>query len=175
VRDARFASGERHIENWWATLDLGRTRVAAKENLDFDGTLSASFRDGLPGLFALSQGDEIPGWLPTVLPLNGLNGKIAVHRRCRTLDIDIPEVSGGPLTASGRISSQPDELRGAVLVRLRGADAVSAGIGLGKKSGGLSLLAGDDWLKGHIEWLRNEEAALSNGACEQPPPRECSR
>ncbi|HEX3594961.1 MAG TPA: hypothetical protein VHU80_07665, partial [Polyangiaceae bacterium] len=126
VRNARLSSGERHVEDWWATLNLGPTRVAAKENLDLDGSVSASFRDGLPGLFVLSEGDQIPEWLPDVLPLNGLSGKLGVHRRCRTLDVDVPEISGGPLTASGKISSQPDETRGAVLVRVRGAKVLSA-------------------------------------------------
>jgi hypothetical protein len=176
VRNARLSSGERHVEDWWATLNLGPTRVAAKENLDLDGSVSASFRDGLPGLFVLSEGDQIPEWLPDVLPLNGLSGKLGVHRRCRTLDVDVPEISGGPLTASGKISSQPDETRGAVLVRVRGAKVLSAGIGLGKKSGGLSLLAGKDWLNGHLAWLRNEEATMSNAVCQKPAPkRQCDK
>jgi hypothetical protein len=175
VRKARLSDGERHVEDWWATLKLDPTRVAAKENLDFDGSLSASFRDGLPGLFVLSAGDQVPGWLPTVLPLNGLSGKLDIHRRCGTLDVSIPELSGGPLTASGKISSQPDELRGAILLRLRDASIISAGIGLGKKSGGLSLLAGDDWLKGHLEWLRNEEATQSSATCPPPPKRSCEK
>jgi len=148
-------------------------RVAAKDNLDLEGVATARLRDGLPGLLALSESDQIPGWLPSVLPLNGLSGKVGIHRHCRTTDVALPELSGGPLTAKGRISINPDESRGAVLVQLSGAEVIAAGITLGGDDSGVSLLAGEGWLKKQLDAVARDQRARSGESCESP--RECSR
>jgi hypothetical protein len=175
VRNARLSSGGRHVENWWASVALGPTRVAAKDNLDLEGVATARLRDGLPGLLVLSEGDQIPGWLPSVLPLNGLSGKVGIHRHCRTTDLMLPELSGGPLKAKGRISINPDESRGAVLVQLNNATIISVGIALGGNDSGVSLLAGEGWLKKQLDAVARDQSARSGESCESPPTRECSR
>jgi hypothetical protein len=149
--------------------------VAAKDNLDLEGVATARLRDGLPGLLVLSEGDQIPGWLPSVLPLNGLSGKVGIHRHCRTTDLMLPELSGGPLKAKGRISINPDESRGAVLVQLNNATIISVGIALGGNDSGVSLLAGEGWLKKQLDAVARDQSARSGESCESPPTRECSR
>ncbi len=170
VRDADIATGDRHVEKWWGTLNIERTRLALKDGLDVDGAMTTSMKDGVPLLFALSARDQIPEWLPTMLPLNGLNGDLTVHSGCRIFDVIVRELAGGPIHATGRVTSYPDEVRGAILVRGRTTGVFSAGIGIGEKSGGLSLFAGDDWLKGHLAWLRDATSAIGATACQKPPP-----
>jgi len=136
--------------------------------------VSAKMRDGLPSA-RIVGGRQNSGWLSSVLPLSGLSGKIGLHRRCQTMNLSIPELSGGPLTASGRLSTEPDRSRGAVLVRVRGADILSAGIGFGKDSG-VTLLAGDKWLREHLDAMAADENAASNAVCKKPPSeRQCGR
>jgi hypothetical protein len=175
VRNARLSSGGRHVENWWASVELGPTRVLAKDNLDLEGVATARLRNGLPGLLVLSEGDQIPDWLPSVLPLNGLSGKVGISRHCRTTDVTLPELSGGPLTAKGRVSINPDESRGAVLVQLSGAEVIAAGITLGGNDSGVSLLAGDGWLKKELDAVARDQRARSGESCESPPTRACTR
>jgi hypothetical protein len=175
VRNARLSNGSRHVEDWWASVALGPTRVAARDNLELEGVATARLRNGLPGLLVLSEGDQIPGWLPTVLPLNGLSGKVEINRHCRTTDLTVPELTGGPLTAKGRISINPDESRGAVLVQLSGAEVISAGITLGGDDSGVSLLAGDGWLKKELAAAARDQRARSGESCEAPPSRACTR
>jgi hypothetical protein len=172
VKDADIATGERHVEKWWGALTVERTRVSLDNDVSLDGSMTTKLKDGVPLLFMLSERDKVPDWLPEMLPLNGLTGKISVHKGCRILDLIVPELAGGPIKATGRITRYPDEVRGAILVLGRRAGLLSAGIGIGKKSGGLSLFAGDDWLKGHLEWLRNATSSLGTGACEKPAQPE---
>jgi hypothetical protein len=169
VKNADIATGDRHVEKWWGALNLERTRVSLDNDVSLDGSMTTTLKDGVPLLFMLSERDKIPDWLPEMLPLNNLTGKISVHKSCQLVDVIVPQLAGGPLSATGRVTRYPDEVRGAVLVRGRRAGLFSAGIGIGKKSGGLSLFAGDDWLKGHLEWLRNATASMGTGTCEKPP------
>jgi hypothetical protein len=175
VHAARLWSGDRHVEDWWARAELGPVLVDTKTNLELDGAGKVALRDGLPGLLALSEGEKIPSWLPEILPLNGLGGALEIHRHCRTTDVLVPELSGGPLTASGRVSVGPDETRGAVLVRLAGAKFVSAGITLGGPDPGVSLLAGDTWLKEQVDAVERDRRAHAPASCESPPSRTCER
>ena len=176
VRNADVTTGERHVEKWWASVNIDRTRVSFENGVDLDGALTTHLRDGVPLLFMLSERDRIPGWLPTLLPLNGLSGNLSVHVDCHIAQVDVRRLAGGPITATGRVSSLPDGVYGAILVEGRAAHVLSAGIGIGKKSGGLSLLAGEDWLKGHLESLRREARSISAAACQKPPEKsQCGR
>lgn len=172
VHAARLWSGDKHVEDWWARAELGPVLVDAKTNLDMDGPAKVKLRDGLPGLLALSEADKLPGWLPEVLPLNGLGGVLEIHRHCRTTDVVVPGLSGGPLAASGRISMNPDETRGAFLVRL---GLLSAGITLGGSDSGVSLFAGEDWLRKQVDAVERDGKAHVPTSCESPPSQTCER
>ena len=87
----------------------------------------------------------------------------------------LPELEGGPLKAKGRISINPDESRGAVLVQLNDAAIISVGIALGGDDSGVSLLAGDGWLKEQLAAVDRDQNPRSGESCESPPTRECSR
>lgn len=165
ITKASFSSGSRRIEGWWAKMGVGPTRVVAGRDLELDGRVSGRFRDGLPGLLALSESDEIPGFIADLLPLHGLVGTLDVRRHCRLTDIRLSRIAGGPLVARGRVQNVPGETRGAVLVGLSGLELVSAGIGLGKHGSGVSLFAGDDWLKGQMVGLGRAAALAETRPC----------
>ncbi|HEX7671340.1 MAG TPA: hypothetical protein VF395_17220, partial [Polyangiaceae bacterium] len=163
----------RRVEGWWAKIGVSPTRVRARGNLDLDGRVSARFKDGLPGLLALSEADQIPGFLPQVLSLHGLVGTVGVRRRCQFTDLTMSQFEGGPLVASGRIQNTPGETRGAVLVRLSGLGVISVGVSLGEHGDGVSLLAGDEWLEKQIAVLDGAAAAAERQPCPPPPKSEC--
>lgn len=173
MTDASLWRGDRRVEGWWAKIGLGPTTVEAKRTLEFDGRLSAHFRDGLPGLLALSAAGQIPGFLPSVLPLQGLTGTLDVRRRCELTDITMSQMEGGPLVAKGRIQNTPGDTRGAVLVGLGGLGVVSAGVSLGKQGDGFSLFAGDEWLKKQMVSLDNQAEWVTTVPCEPPPTSAC--
>lgn len=175
VRNARLSSGGRHVESWWATIALGPARFAAKDNVGLEAVATARLRDGMPGLLALSESNSIPAWLPSILPLNGLSGKVEIQRHCRTTDLTLPKLSGGPLVAKGKVSIDPDETRGAVLVQMNGAEIISAGVALGGDDSGVSPLVGDTWLKEQLDRIDRDERARSGESCAPPPKRECDR
>jgi hypothetical protein len=175
VTSASLWNGDRRVEGWWARIGVSPTRVVAAQNLDLDGRVSAHFRDGMPGLLALSESDQIPGFLPDLLPLNGLVGTLDVQRHCQLSDVRFSNVKGGPLVATGRIQNVPGETSGAVLVRLSGVGLVSAGLSLGERGSGVSLFAGDVWLEKQMVSLRREAARVAAHPCAPPPKSRCER
>jgi len=175
VRNARLSNGGRHVENWWARIELGHARFVARDNVGLEAVATARFRDGMPGLLALSESSAIPAWLPSILPLNGLSGKVEIRRRCRTTDLTVPMLTGGPLVAKGKVSINPDETRGAVLVQMNGAGIISAGVAVGGNDSGVSPLVGDTWLKDQLDRIARDERARSEESCAPPPKRECDR
>jgi len=169
---ASLSNQERRVDDWWAKIGLSATRITALDDLDFDGRVSARFRDGLPALLALSATDEIPSFLPDLLPLHGLVGTVNMRRHCQLTDLQFSSFEGGPLMANGRIQNAPGETRGAFLVQLSDLNLVSAGVTLGKSSG-VSLLVGDDWLKEQVTPLGQKAAKLWAHACPLPQPSTC--
>jgi hypothetical protein len=163
----------RRVEGWWAKIGVSPTRVVLGESVELDGRVSAHFKDGLPGLLALSEADQIPGLLPALLPLHGLVGTARVLRRCGLTDLALSQLEGGPLAASGRIQSRAGDTRGAVLVRVMGLGVVSAGISFGAHGDGLSLLAGDDWLQKQMLPLDAEAMTVAASPCAAPVKTEC--
>jgi hypothetical protein len=167
VRNASFSSGDRRVDGWWGNVRLDRMQLHVRPNFGVDGRISARFRDGLPGLLALREKDEIPGWLPRILPLNGLSGLVDVHENCHATDIDFPRLEAGPLVGSGRIHrAAAGETTGAVLVRLAGM--VSAGIDLGP-DGGISPFAGEDWLSSRRAQMDADTSRVKSAACRPRP------
>jgi len=173
MRNASLWSGDQRVDGWWAKIGISPTRIVANEYLDIDGRVSARFRDGLPGLLTLSEADEIPGWLPDFLPLNGLVGTLDVRRRCQLMDIGISHIVGGPLVARGRIQNVPGDTRGAVLVRHASMEFVSAGMSLGERGDGLSLFAGEGWLAKQFTTLDREAVLARLHSCDASPKQVC--
>jgi hypothetical protein len=174
VRKASLRSGGRHVENWWASIVLEPTQIAVRDNLDLTGRATAKFRDGMPALLALAQADEVPGWLPAVLPLNDLTATLDVERHCRLTEIILPKVEGGPLVAEGHLQNVPGDTSGAVLIRLSGLGFVSVGVSLGAEGDGVSPLVGDDWLEAHVAPLGRRARTVWAQRCEPDPEPSCS-
>ena len=95
-----------------------------------------------------------------------------MRRRCRLTEFQVSEVAGGPFVAVGRMQSEPEAVRGAFLVRLAAAHAISAGIRFDSEDSGVKLLAGSGWLKERYEPLERFERAAETEVC-VPVPTTC--
>lgn len=157
---------DHQIDDWWAEVRLDSGRFSAADNLDLSAIFRAKMRDAAPGLAVLSAEDQLPGWLVTVLPLRELAAKGTINRRCRLTDIRVTSAQGGPLVARGRLLSESEGARGAVLVRLANLEAVSAGIGFGPSNTEVALLASHDWLESRFEHFN----AIALEAVQAPCP-----
>lgn len=173
VRNASLSKGRRRVDDWWANVRFERMSLLLERSFEFSGRLSARLRDGLPGLFVLAEKDEIPSWLPTVLPLNRLTGVIDVQRHCQTMFVDFPRLEGGPLVGRGRIHNAPGRTDGAILVRLGGAGMLSAGIDLGGDGGHVAPLATDAWLSERLARMDADRTRASTRSC--PSPSSCGQ
>jgi hypothetical protein len=173
IRNASLWNGQRRVENWWARLRVDPTRVTVDRTVGFAGRVSARFRDGLPGLLALSRAGDVPGWLPRILPLNNVTAQLDVRRRCELTDITATEVSGGPLVGRGRIQNSPGDTKGAVLVQLSSLGLVSAGIDVGDP-GGVSLFAGNDWLAKKLADFDSTSKEVESHPCKPPAEERCA-
>jgi hypothetical protein len=78
--------------------------------------------------------------------LRGLTVTGSMARRCRLTDIHLVELSGGPAVARGRLQSVPDGFQGALLLRLAGFRAISAGLDFDADHTHFGLFDGDAWL-----------------------------
>jgi hypothetical protein len=173
VRNASLSKGKRRVDDWWANVRFERMNLYLERSLEFSGRLSARLRDGLPGLFVLAEKDEIPSWLPTVLPLNRLTGVLDVQRHCQTMFVDFPRLEGGPLVGRGRIHNAPGRTEGAILVRFGGAGMLSAGIDLGGSGGHVAPLAGDAWLSERLARMDADRTRASTHSC--PASSRCGQ
>jgi hypothetical protein len=171
VRNATLSKGKRRVDDWWANVRFDRMRLNLERGLEFAGRLSARLRDGLPGLFVLAESDEIPDWLPSVLPLNRLTGVLDVQRSCQAMFVDVPRLEGGPLVGRGRIHNAPGHTDGAILVRFGGAGMLSAGIDLGGTGGRVEPFAGDTWLSERLARVDAARTRASARPC--PAPSRC--
>ncbi len=158
------------VEGYWANVDLERARLSTGKNLELAGIFSARLRDGVPGLLLLERGDEVPGWLDSVLPLRELRAQGRIERRCRTTDILLDSVSGGPLEARGRVQATPEGTRGALLVELSSLEVASAGLSFGEPDHGVELLAGEAWLAERSRGLERRRRSELSTACAPSPP-----
>jgi hypothetical protein len=146
--------------------------ISAGEHLDASGNFAAKLRDGLPALSVLASEDELPDWVPKLLPLRELEASGLLLRRCQVTELRVLESSGGPLAARGRFLSTPDQTRGALLVQLRSLSPIAAGLSLGAGSDGVTLLAGDDWLAARFAELDGRAREVLRHSC-APSADEC--
>ncbi len=158
--DARtlHSSGALHVRNlslpdvadpvskWWADIQLDSLYGHAAENLELGGTFRASLRDATPGLAVLGEQGSLPKWVASAFPLRDLSITGSMARRCRLTDIHLVELSGGPAVARGRLQSVPRGFQGALLFRVSGFRAISAGLDFDANHTHVGLFDGDEWL-----------------------------
>jgi hypothetical protein len=170
VRNVAMATKEHDIEGWWARFDLNRTKVDMSRDFDLAGKVKAEFRDGLPALYILVSEDQIPGFVPTLFPLEGLSFDLGVERYCRWMDVQILEAHGGPLSAQGRVQIQPGETRGALLLRLAALKPISVGLHFVEDYSQTSPFVGSSWLEKRLVGLTSAATDKHDQKCIPQPP-----
>jgi hypothetical protein len=171
ARRVRLSSKQHHTEDWWADFQIDSAHIDTRQNFDMAGKVRASFRDGLPALNVLASAEEIPKWVPTLLPLRGIALDLAVERFCKWSDVQINEASGGPLSAKGRLQFEPGETRGAVLLRLASLGFVSVGLDFVEDQSNMSPLVGASWLEDHLVPLTKAATDKHDTLCRPDPPQ----
>jgi hypothetical protein len=173
LSNARLSTGDEHVDGWWANIRADSALVIARDNVDLSVPFRANLRDGQPAMAILAASGSLPGFVADALPLRQIAVTGTVQRRCRLTNFRFTEATGGPLVARGILNSTSETLRAAFLVRLDALRLVSAGVRIDPKDSGVSLFAGDDWLRERSEAL--DEVIKSTLAAPCPtPPSECS-
>jgi hypothetical protein len=171
ARKVALASQQYHTDDWWADFRIHSAHVDTRQNLDMAAKVRARFRDGLPALNALASEEEIPAWVPAVLPLKGIDLDLSVERFCRWSDVQIDEATGGPLSAKGRLQFEPGETRGAILLRLASMGFVSVGLDFVEDYSNMSLLVGASWLEEHMVPMTKSATEKHDTICQPEPPK----
>lgn len=157
-----------HVRDWWARISLGSALISAERNLDLSAIFRANLRDATPGLAVLAESGSVPDIIARNLKLEQLQVTGILQRRCRLTDFIITQASGGPISARGRLNSTTDTTRAALLLRVNGLEAISAGVALGPDGTGITPLAGDDWLREEREKLEQATREVLEGPCSSP-------
>jgi len=146
--------GETTWRDWWASVSLERVQASAGKTMDLRGEARVKMRDARPILGVMAGMESIPLWTTEMFPLNGLEVDVNLTKKGPGLAIGLQAVSGAQ-SVTGLLKQQgEEEQRGAFLAK---AGPLSAGISLGE-SGGVTLAAGEDWLKEQLAALRNDVA-----------------
>lgn len=167
VRNAALPNVPEPVSQWWADVKLDSFFARAQTNLELGGTFRADMRDATPGLAVLSQQGSLPEWVASAFPLRGLSATGSLARRCRLTDIHLVQLEGGPAVARGRLQSVPDGFQGALLMRVAGLGALSAGLDFDAEHTNFGLFAGDDWLS---RFNRSFDRQSDNAVKLQCPP-----
>jgi hypothetical protein len=167
VRNAALPNVPEPVSNWWANVKLDSLFARAQENLELGGTFRADLRDATPGLAVLAQQGSLPAWVASAFPLRGLSATGSLARRCRLTDIHLVQLEGGPAVGRGRLQSVPDGFQGALLLRVAGLGALSAGLDFDAEHTNFGLFAGDDWLS---RFNRSFDRQSDNAVKLQCPP-----
>ncbi|HKO50158.1 MAG TPA: hypothetical protein VJV79_20650 [Polyangiaceae bacterium] len=146
VRNAALPNVSEPVSKWWADVKLDSLFARAQKNLELGGTFRADLRDATPGLAVLGEQGALPKWVASAFPLRGLSVTGSLARRCRLTDIHLVQMEGGPAVARGRLQSLPDGFQGALLLRVAGFQALSAGLDFDAEHTNFGLFNGDDWL-----------------------------
>jgi hypothetical protein len=170
LRDVALATKERLIEGWWAKFDFNLLKLDTSRDFDVAGRIKAQFRDGLPALYILASEDQIPGFVPSILPLEGLTFDLGVERYCRWTDVQILDAHGGPLAAEGRVQIQPGDTRGALLLRLAALKPISLGLHFVEDYSQTSPFVGSGWLEKRLVALTSAATDKHDQKCIPQPP-----
>jgi hypothetical protein len=171
LRDVALATKDHNVEGWWAKFDLNRAKLDVSRDFDLAGKIKAQFRDGLPALYVLASEDEIPNFVPKLMPLEGLTFDLGVERYCRWTDIQILDAHGGPLAAEGRVQIEPGETRGALLLRLAALKPISLGMNFVEDYSHSSPFVGSGWLEKHLVPLTSAATDKHDAKCVPEPPK----
>ncbi|MEP7052260.1 MAG: hypothetical protein ABJB12_17980 [Pseudomonadota bacterium] len=167
VRNAALPKVADPISGWWADVNLDSLYGHAGENLELAGTFRANLRDATPGLAVLSEQGSVPKWVASAFPLRGLAVTGSLARRCRLTDIHLVNLSGGPAVARGRLQSVPNGFQGALLMRVAGFEAISAGLDFDSKHTHVGLFDSDAWLE---RWNQSFDRQSDNAVKLVCPP-----
>jgi hypothetical protein len=167
VRNAALPNVPDPVSKWWADIKLDSLFGRAEHHLELGGTFRADLRDATPGLAVLASQGSLPKWVASAFPLNGLSVTGSLARRCRLTDIHLVNLSGGPALARGRLQSVPDGFQGALLLRVAGLQAVSAGLDFNANETHFGLFDGDAWLSRFDKYFDRQSDQAVNLAC--PP------
>lgn len=175
ISNAHFSLGEQQLDGWWATIQTGAGLLVARDNLDLALPFSAQLRDGEPGMAMLAESGRIPGVIADALPLRSIAVTGTLERRCRLTRFSFARATGGPLFGRGVLNSTPEDVRGAFLLGLEDLHAIAVGVLLDSREsgqGGISLFAGNDWLRERAQSLDDEAERALPDPC-PTPPSEC--
>lgn len=173
IRNAALPDVPDPVSNWWADVRLDSLFGRASQNLELGGSFRASLRDATPGLAVLASQGSLPKWVASAFPLRGLTITGSLARRCRLTDIHLVELSGGPAVARGRLQSLPDGFQGALLLRLAGFQAISAGLDFDAQHTSIGLFRGDTWLAEFERSFDRKSEAATKLVC-PPDPNQCT-
>jgi hypothetical protein len=170
ARHVALSGGRQETDDWWADLTLHRAHLDVREDVDASVKMRAQFRDGLPALRALVSEDQIPSWLPTVFPLDGLTLDLYVERHCGWTDVQVLDATGGTLSARGRLQTEPGETRGAILFRLLSLPFVSLGFDFVEDYSRAKGFVGASWLERQLSPLTTAATEKHDTLCQAQPP-----
>ncbi len=173
VRNASLPQVADPVSKWWADVQLDSLYGHAAENLELGGTFRANLRDATPGLAVLSEQGSLPKWVASAFPLRDLSVTGSLARRCRLTDIHLVQLSGGPAVARGRLQSVPNGFQGALLMRVAGFEAVSAGLDFDAKHTHVGLFDGDAWLARWSQSFDRQSDDAVKLVC-PPEPNQCA-
>jgi len=173
LRNAAMPNAPDPISHWWADVKLDSLFARAEKNLELGGMFRANLRDATPGLAVLSSEGALPRWMVSAFPLRGFSITGSLARRCRLTDIHLVQLSGGPAVARGRLQSVPDGFQGALLVRLAGFEAISAGVDFDAQHTDFGMFRGDGWLSRFNQSFDQQSENAVNLAC-PPDPNTCT-
>jgi hypothetical protein len=165
LRNVALPNAAEPVSKWWADVQLDSLYGHAEQNLELGGTFRAQLRDATPGLAVLASQGSLPKWVQSAFPLRGLTVTGSLARRCRLTDIHLVDLSGGPAVARGRLQSLPDGFQGALLLRLAGFQAISAGLDFDANHTHVGLFDGDAWLARFDESFNHKSDNAVKLAC----------
>ncbi len=171
ARNVDLSSRQHTTDDWWAEFKIDSAHLDTRQNFDMAGKVRARFRDGLPALNVLASEDDIPKWVPTLLPLQGIALDLGIERFCKWTDVQILEASGGPLSAKGRFQLEPGETRGAILLRLAAAGFVSVGLDFIEDYSNTSPMVGAEWLEKQMKTMTKAATDKHDVICQPEPPK----
>ncbi len=173
VRNAALPNVPDPVSKWWADVKLDSLFARAQKNLELGGTFRADLRDATPGLAVLGAQGSLPKWVASAFPLRGLSVTGSLARRCRLTDIHLVQMAGGPAVGRGRLQSLPDGFQGALLLRVAGLGALSAGLDFDAEHTHFGLFDGDDWLARFNQSFDEKSDNAVKLQC-PPDPNTCS-
>jgi hypothetical protein len=155
VRDLAIDRGGDHARGWWGSFDLPRIDLSVAGTTDLEAQVAARSKDGAPLLAALTSAGTIPGWAPSLFPMNGLTGSGELSRRRGIVDLAM-SVASSSVDVRARLHDLGGRMDGAVLVE---TTPLILGVELTRGESHVHVFIGEDWLNAQIASVSRKEAA----------------